>query len=698
MTSRAHARGLFAAAAALVLAGVTGWTVAPTASADTTPAPAAAPATVETFSYPDAQRILAERGITLTRGDGGITLTDCADGNYQIKLGAITPDKTDGDVVCFKAPGASGYLALSIPDAYRIHTYDRSIRASLSTNQQPVETVDVAANTSKGIGQSIDPNAPAVVLELRVTGSSTALPTPQPTDPKLAFAAKLNIGNGKRACTATLVDRSWLLTAASCFTDTPDNLSTVTAGAPKDKTTATIGRTDLTNTTAGAVIDVVELVPHQDRDLVMARLATPVDGINPAVLSTAAPTAGESLRALGFGRTVTDWVPTKLHTNTHIAGVITTTGVDTTPAAGQAPICQGDAGAPVIREVNGKSELVAVSSRSWQGGCLGAPVAETRTDAFNSRVDNIASWVQQTRAKSLGWKTQALVRSDDNLYFATRLYDGSWTPYEDVQAAAGNIGGVRAVATAGINTSTHIIALGGDGHLHYAIRNLDGIWAQRFVDLNIALNDLGNITQVSISPIGDNLHVVVVADDFLFHTVRNGAGQWSGFGVVTDAAGPLKGITSISAAGAAGGDLHIAAVSGGKIYHTLRNAAGSWGAWGSVADAAGATAPVTAVAISRQSLDLNLAFIASDGQYHTLRWANGSWQPVASLGGVIGNVIGTSISAAPFDTDAQFAIATTDNKVLLTARHADGTWAAPETLNLTSIPGNHTGTMITSSL
>ncbi|RKT09597.1 trypsin [Streptomyces sp. 1114.5] len=508
------------------------------------------------------------------------------------------------------------------------------------------------------------------------------------TDGSYAATARLVIGDNLRGCTGALVDQYWVLTAASCFADDPAQPQALAAGAPKWKTTATVGSTSA---------QVVELAPRQDRDLVMARLATPVDGITPLTIATTAPTAGQTLRVPGYGRTKDEWTPLKLHTGAFTLDTVSTAGIGTTGTGGAA-ICKGDTGAPVIRETGGKAELLAVASRSWQGGCLGTPATETRTGAYNTRVDNVAGWIQQTRAKAAGWKTQALVRSDANLYFASRLYDGSWTPYEDVQAAAGNIGGVRAVATAGIDTSTHIIALGGDGHLHYAIRKGDGSWAQRFVDLNIALNDLGNITQVSISSIGNDLHVVVVADDILFHTVRNGAGEWSAFGVVTDVAGPLKGITSISAAGAAGGELHIAAVSGGKIYHTLRNAGGKWGAWGSVANAAGATAPVTAVAISRQNSDLNLALIASDGQYHTLRFANGDWQPMASLGGVVGNVTGTSISAAPVDTDARFAIATTDNKVLLTARHADGTWATPESLDVSTIPGSHTGTVITGTL
>ncbi|MBG0852986.1 S1 family peptidase [Streptomyces spinoverrucosus] len=203
--------------------------------------------------------------------------------------------------------------------------------------------------------------------------------------------ARLDIGDGTRACSGTLVHAEWLLTAASCFADNPAADLTVPAGAPKLPTTATIGRSDLT-TTAGQVVNVVELVPRTDRDLVLARLSRPVTTATPVALATTAPTAGEQLTAAGYGRTKTEWAPLKLH-----SGAFSVDSADATTATvtGQdgAAICAGDAGGPVLRVTSGQATLAAVNSRSWQGGCFGTDASETRTGGVATRVDDLRDWV-----------------------------------------------------------------------------------------------------------------------------------------------------------------------------------------------------------------------------------------------------------------------------------------------------------------
>ncbi|MGW7547545.1 trypsin-like serine protease [Streptomyces sp. NPDC054770] len=206
-----------------------------------------------------------------------------------------------------------------------------------------------------------------------------------------SYTARLDIGDGTRACSGVLVDAEWLLTAASCFVADPAAGLTVPAGRPQLTTTATIGRTDLT-TTDGEVRTVVELVPRTDRDLVLARLNRPVTSVAPVSLATTAATAGETLTGAGYGRTKDEWAPLALHTGTFSVDSATATTASVTGQNGTA-ICAGDAGGPQLRVTSGKAELVAVNSQSWQGGCFGTDTTETRTGGVATRVDDLGGWI-----------------------------------------------------------------------------------------------------------------------------------------------------------------------------------------------------------------------------------------------------------------------------------------------------------------
>ncbi|WP_260697033.1 FG-GAP-like repeat-containing protein [Streptomyces sp. 130] len=220
---------------------------------------------------------------------------------------------------------------------------------------------------------------------IAATPAQAAVGTPA-TDAVYGFTARLNIGNGMRACSAALVAPQWLATSASCFSD--DGTSEqVATGAPKWKTTATIGRPDL-NSTGGQVRDVVEIVPRSGRDVVMARLSAPTTGITPVSMATTAPGNGGELQVTGFGRTQDEWAPTKLHRATFKVNSLTNSTLDISGKAATDAICAGDTGAPVVRAASGGGfELVALASRSWQGGCFGSD--ETRTDAIAARLDNM---------------------------------------------------------------------------------------------------------------------------------------------------------------------------------------------------------------------------------------------------------------------------------------------------------------------
>ncbi|MGE7388401.1 trypsin-like serine protease, partial [Streptomyces sp. NPDC004126] len=215
--------------------------------------------------------------------------------------------------------------------------------------------------------------APAQALA--VTGPETTAAQPA--------VVRLTVGDadGSRACSGVLADPSWVVTAASCFADKPG--SPVPAGRPALKATATSG--------TGQSVEIAELVPRTDRDLVLARLATPVTGIAAARRATALPAAGSEVTAVGFGRTRTEWVTDKPHTGAFGLEGTTATTVAIAGKAG-ASICKGDTGGPLL---NSSGELIGVNSRSWQGGCLGSPAAETRTGAVSTRTDDLNDWIRE---------------------------------------------------------------------------------------------------------------------------------------------------------------------------------------------------------------------------------------------------------------------------------------------------------------
>ncbi|MFF4427462.1 trypsin-like serine protease [Streptomyces sp. NPDC001549] len=368
----------------------------PTTLATAAGEPAAdAPYAVEDGAYPYRENILGLTGADLIAGDGNITYTSCA-GPYQIKVWAVKL-KTGDSRICFAAAN-TGYLSVNIPRAYRVETTGRDIKAGISI-AGTTENLSVPRDTSAGFGEAdLEDPKQAVLLEMRVTGSTAAVPAPPAGDNPLAFTGKLNIGD-TRSCTATLVDPRWVVAAKSCFADKPSESNTVAAGAPKQKTTLTVGRSDLT-TSGGHTTGIVELVPRTDRDLVMARLDQPAYNVTPVTLSAAAPTAGEELTIAGFGRTDTEWAPTKVHSSTFTVGTVGATGFDlTAKTPADATVCKGDAGSPALRTVNGKKILVALGSRSWQNNCLDS--AEVKTGAYDTRVDNITSWIQDTTGRSI---------------------------------------------------------------------------------------------------------------------------------------------------------------------------------------------------------------------------------------------------------------------------------------------------------
>ena len=203
------------------------------------------------------------------------------------------------------------------------------------------------------------------------------------------FAAHVRVGElPGRGCTGALIAPQWVITAKACFgIDVP-------IGAPAERTTVTVGRTDLAGT-GGRVLAVNRVVPHPDRDVVLARLAARVTDVPPVPVATTPAGVGDELRLLGFGRTATAWVTDRLHGATATVDAAGTTTIGVTGAdPDRAAVCKGDAGGPAVRATAGGVELVGLHHSSGQAGCLDADGGET--GVTETRVDDLAAWISGT--------------------------------------------------------------------------------------------------------------------------------------------------------------------------------------------------------------------------------------------------------------------------------------------------------------
>ncbi|MEU3989600.1 hypothetical protein [Streptomyces platensis] len=150
---RIIATGAAAAACAAAVIATTASSPAGGSDAPLTVAEAQPGSVVEHFDYPDAAKIKEEKGITLKRGDGRITLADCSSA-----AGLLEVWSRDDSRVCFRTTGTSGYLTLEIPSVHTIKgSADHTAEVTLTEPTAQPQEVTVPKGKWTPVGEPLDP-------------------------------------------------------------------------------------------------------------------------------------------------------------------------------------------------------------------------------------------------------------------------------------------------------------------------------------------------------------------------------------------------------------------------------------------------------------------------------------------------------------------------------------------------------------
>lgn len=151
LRTRAALAGMIALAA---LGAIAAPMVASAQESDTNPT-----SLVEDYTYPGAAQIEQERGITLVRGDGRITLADC-DGNSElIKIETLTQD------ACFLVDGDTGWLAVRVDAVFLVGAGDQDVAVTVEGMSAPIS---IPEGNSRPV-QAVDPTRRGIVVEIRAT-------------------------------------------------------------------------------------------------------------------------------------------------------------------------------------------------------------------------------------------------------------------------------------------------------------------------------------------------------------------------------------------------------------------------------------------------------------------------------------------------------------------------------------------------
>ncbi|GID26140.1 S1 family peptidase [Paractinoplanes brasiliensis] len=181
-------------------------------------------------------------------------------------------------------------------------------------------------------------------------------------------------------CTGSLIKANWVVTAKHCPTP-----SSVRVGS-------------INRTSGGTVVSVRRAVNHPSIDVKLFELASSVSHA-PAPIPSTSGAVGTATRIIGWGQTcaprgcgsapvVAHQLDTSIVADSRCSGINGPYEICTNNTGGVAGACYGDSGGPQVRSVNGRWNLIGVTSRAGNNNstCATAP-------SIYGDLPSIRSWV-----------------------------------------------------------------------------------------------------------------------------------------------------------------------------------------------------------------------------------------------------------------------------------------------------------------